>query len=668
MLRRHGWTLLIVSCLLIDGYIYFYGASLSSGKPGGAVVTHSEGSVRAASVGHAAKHTPNPRKGVLLPMPTAAFSSTPPTPPTAYVIDSPPPPHMASLVSEQPGRLPGAGADTDEAVASYLPIDALAVAANELHAQHCQLLVATAVFERAHLLRQPKYCSDRRAQEAHRRGQRRSASAPAARCHVAFVDWQSERLLKQHLASQLAKGADGEPFVGCWQLLRVPAGLPYVHGDANARLARASLARLFPGLAANGSLWVDAARQLLDVTGPKLSSAAPARSDRADEPRSRGKPDAHRTFKPPVRPAPRSETAPAVHFKPLTEHARAFGGASDDERDGALQLLPAALHELPCGFVTPSVFDGAAAIGSSARCEMLTLTAIFDAYDELIQPTDDALRRMGDDERGCFYALVDKQSHDLLLQEGRGLVTVLDGAHRSHSAAGGRMPTHKIGVWTLLLLDPSAAGGGAPMPFGSSRRNSRVPKMLAHRLFPQARYALWIDSKLRLHQPPSVIRKRFLPTGGGAVFAAYRNLRRDHIDEERDWIWKHKCDDDVSRCPELFAQWDEYEAEQDEPTWAAQTVAIEGSLLLQDLRAPLHNALFCNWFNEYLRHGERDQMAISYVLHRMGLTANGTNASRAVRLIGHEYHYLTKPSRRPLTLVQKLGHRGSVSRRKVLSP
>jgi hypothetical protein len=52
-----------------------------------------------------------------------------------------------------------------------------------------------------------------------------------------------------------------------------------------------------------------------------------------------------------------------------------------------------------------------------------------------------------------------------------------------------------------------------------------------------------------------------------------------------------------------------------------------------------------------------DQMAISYVLHRMGLTRRGANASRAVRLIERKYHYLTKPSLRPLTLVTKVGHR-----------
>ena len=67
--------------------------------------------------------------------------------------------------------------------------------------------------------------------------------------------------------------------------------------------------------------------------------------------------------------------------------------------------------------------------------------------------------------------------------------------------------------------------------------------------------------------------------------------------------------------------------------------------------------LFCNWFNEYVRFGERDQIAMSYVLHRMGLTAGGTNASEAVRFIERDMHYLTKPTARKLTIVKKVGHR-----------
>ena len=145
----------------------------------------------------------------------------------------------------------------------------------------------------------------------------------------------------------------------------------------------------------------------------------------------------------------------------------------------------------------------------------------------------------------------------MLLSENHARTTRAGGGA---SAGGGGGVAHKVGVWHLLLLD-------GKMPFASSRRNSRVPKMLAHRLFPRARYALWLDSKLRLHAPPSTIQRLFLPPGGGAVFAAYRNLRRDRIDEERDWIWRHKCSDDVARCPELLEQWAAYEAEQGSPTY-----------------------------------------------------------------------------------------------------
>ena len=356
------------------------------------------------------------------------------------------------------------------------------------------------------------------------------------------------------------------------------------------------------------------------------------------------------------RPAPRADTTPAVAFAPATldggaraarSSAAGFGGGrdggeriSDAERSGALELLPSALGRLPCGFMRSSAYDAAAAVGAASACEIVTLTAIFDGFDKLIQPDPEVRRKAGDAELGCFFAFVDRQSHDLVVRE------------NAEQVAPSTLPgvSQRVGVWSLILVE-------GRMPFGSSRRNSRVPKLLAHRLFPRARYALWVDSKLQLHQPASTLRKLFLSSKGGAVFAAYRNLRRSYIDEERDWIWRHKCAGAVQKCPELIEQWASYEADQEDPGWTAHTVAIEGSLLLQDLRAPLHNALFCAWFNEYLRFGERDQMAISYVMHRVGLTRHGSNASSAVRLIERSYHYLTKPSLRPLTLVKKLGHR-----------
>ena len=282
------------------------------------------------------------------------------------------------------------------------------------------------------------------------------------------------------------------------------------------------------------------------------------------------------------------------------------------------------------------------------------LTAIFEGYDRLIQPAEQCALSAAEQE--CFFAFVDRQSHDLLLYESAGKVDKRGGGPLVRRAAaggaagaggaGGAPP--RVGVWQLLLLE------GA-MPFRSARRNSRVPKLLPHRLFPEARHALWLDSKLELHMPPSALVTRLL--GGGVVFAALRNFRRDHIQEERDWIWRHKCEQKVERCDALIRQWSAYADEQEAPAWEARTAAIEGCLLLQDLRAPLANLIFCSWWNEYVRYGERDQLALAYVLLRLGLTREGGTTAPAIRLLPRSMHYLQKPLQRELHIVKKLGHR-----------
>ena len=102
--------------------------------------------------------------------------------------------------------------------------------------------------------------------------------------------------------------------------------------------------------------------------------------------------------------APTAESTPPVSFAAASA-ARGggdgFGGGhagglliSDAERDAALRLEPAALSDLPCGFMRPSVCDGVAKVGSThaASCELVVLTSIFDAFDELIQPAESAMR------------------------------------------------------------------------------------------------------------------------------------------------------------------------------------------------------------------------------------------------------------------------------------
>ena len=84
---------------------------------------------------------------------------------------------------------------------------------------------------------------------------------------------------------------------------------------------------------------------------------------------------------------------------------------------------------------------------------------------------------------------------------------------------------------------------------------------------------------------------------------------------------------------EVVDQMSLYETEQEQQQqqvtshgdWHTRTVVIEGALLLYDLRSLATQCLLCNWFNEYARHGERDQLAFSYILHTQGPHAPRVN-------------------------------------------
>ena len=81
-------------------------------------------------------------------------------------------------------------------------------------------------------------------------------------------------------------------------------------------------------------------------------------------------------------------------------------------------------------------------------------------------------------------------------------------------------------------------------------------------------------------------------------------------------------------------------------------------MVLMDLQSDLARCVMCGWFNEWHRFGERDQLALSYVLFAMGLTppdeaagaetdttdpsplAHGRSGSRAPRPSRHRGVYL----------------------------
>ncbi|KAJ0011469.1 hypothetical protein Pint_34247 [Pistacia integerrima] len=111
----------------------------------------------------------------------------------------------------------------------------------------------------------------------------------------------------------------------------------------------------------------------------------------------------------------------------------------------------------------------------------------------------------------CFLITVDEESLNFIKKN----VTVRE------DSVGGQW----VGVWRLILLKNP--------PYDEPRRNGKVPKILTHRLFPQAQYSIWIDGKMELIVDPLLILERYLWRNKN-TFAIAQHKHHRSIYEEAD--------------------------------------------------------------------------------------------------------------------------------------
>jgi hypothetical protein len=117
------------------------------------------------------------------------------------------------------------------------------------------------------------------------------------------------------------------------------------------------------------------------------------------------------------------------------------------------------------------------------KCKFVVASGIFDGYDIPHQPSNISIRSQ---KLFCFLMVVDEVSLDFIEKN----TTV------KFDKAGGKW----VGIWRLITLHR--------LPFDEPRRNGKVPKILTHRLFPQAWYSIWIDGKMELIVDPLLILER----------------------------------------------------------------------------------------------------------------------------------------------------------------
>ncbi|MQL73303.1 hypothetical protein Taro_005657 [Colocasia esculenta] len=241
-----------------------------------------------------------------------------------------------------------------------------------------------------------------------------------------------------------------------------------------------------------------------------------------------------------------------------------------------------------CGFIKGGEME-VVDVKFVQKCRFVVASGIFDGYDTPLQPSNISLRSQ---KLFCFLMVVDEKSLNLIKRN----VSVTE------DNEGGKW----VGIWRLVTLHNP--------PYDEPRRNGKVPKILTHRLFPQAQYSIWIDGKMELIVDPLLILERYL-WHGQHTFAIARHKHHRSIYEEADAIKRRKRY--ARPLIDLHMKIYHYEGmEPWSPSKGTESDVPEGAVIIREHTA-LNNLFSCLWFNEVNLLTPRDQLSFGYVVYRL---------------------------------------------------
>ncbi|GJP42949.1 hypothetical protein CLOM_g2469 [Closterium sp. NIES-68] len=248
--------------------------------------------------------------------------------------------------------------------------------------------------------------------------------------------------------------------------------------------------------------------------------------------------------------------------------------------------------EVHCGFAGPNTGFTVAEKDQRwlKRCQVAVVTAIFGGGDILVQPigmTQESLDKV------CYVAFWDDVTAAAQAEAG----VVPDPA------------TMRVGLWRIVIVKD--------LPFVDQRRNGKIPKILAHRLFPRARFSIWVDSKYQFRRDPlGVLNVLLWQQQPRAEFAISEHGARSCIYAEGEAIVrKHKAQPE-----EVAVQLNQYRTEglPVNATFNGKKALAEASIIVREHTAAT-NLFMCLWFNEMVRFTARDQLSFGYTLRRLNL-------------------------------------------------
>ncbi|KAJ7524008.1 hypothetical protein O6H91_18G073000 [Diphasiastrum complanatum] len=266
-----------------------------------------------------------------------------------------------------------------------------------------------------------------------------------------------------------------------------------------------------------------------------------------------------------------------------------FGGHQTlEEREESFQLRES-MH-IYCGFtrgLRPGAgsgfdFDKIDQLHMDSCHGVVVASAIFGNYDILQQPKNVSKKAKN---TVCFFMFVDEETAKFL------------------SKAKFNETSRKIGLWRIVVVHN--------LPFLDARRNGKVPKLLIHRLFPNARFSLWVDGKLELVVDPYQILERFLWRSNDS-FAVSKHYRRFDVYVEAEANKAARKYDNAS----IDAQVEFYRKQGLAPYSSLKLSIVsdvpEGCVIIRE-HTPITNLFGCLWFNEVDRFTSRDQLSFAIV-------------------------------------------------------
>jgi hypothetical protein len=216
-------------------------------------------------------------------------------------------------------------------------------------------------------------------------------------------------------------------------------------------------------------------------------------------------------------------------------------------------------------------FKAAVAHGANLDCRIVVLTVMFGASDSVLADLPPG-RRAARYKR-CNVALID-------------VAALNTSAH-----------------WTLV-----ATRG----PFAFGPRDSRIPKILSHFIFPNAEFIVYIDANRRLLiDPEDLVREHFV--NSSTLLLAEKHHKRDTFEQEMRAVFANGFEG-----ARLLAY----------QQWVYQQHHITMNNLLyggfrMQRKSTVVNAFACLWFSHFMSHSQRDQLSLIRVVHELDLLAHG---------------------------------------------